>query len=66
MRVVGFDPGLRRTGWGIIVIDGARLQHIANGVVESDERLDVARRLVQLHEGIDVPRGAGVGVALRE
>ena len=52
MRVVGFDPGLRRTGWGIIVIDGARLQHIANGVVESDERLDVARRLVQLHEGI--------------
>ena len=61
MRVVGFDPGLRRTGWGIIVIDGARLQHVANGVVESDERLDVARRLVQLHEGIEAAELRGRG-----
>lgn len=52
MRVVGFDPGLRRTGWGVILTDGARLGHVANGVIESDERLDLARRLVQLHEGI--------------
>jgi crossover junction endodeoxyribonuclease RuvC len=52
MRVVGFDPGLRRTGWGVIAVEGAHLRHVANGVVESDEKLDLARRLVQLHEGI--------------
>ena len=52
MRVVGFDPGLRRTGWGVILAEGAHLRHIANGVVESDQSLDLARRLVQLHEGI--------------
>lgn len=52
MRVVGFDPGLRRTGWGVIAVEGANLHHVANGVVQSDEQLDLARRLVQLHEGI--------------
>lgn len=52
MRVIGLDPGLRRTGWGVIESDGARLRHVANGVVETDERLDLARRLVQLDEGL--------------
>lgn len=52
MRVIGLDPGLRRTGWGVIESEGARLRHVANGVVESDERLDLARRLVQLDEGL--------------
>lgn len=52
MRVIGLDPGLRRTGWGVIEIDGTRLQHVANGVVESDDKLDLARRLVQLNTGI--------------
>jgi len=52
MRVIGLDPGLRRTGWGVIESEGARLWHVANGVVESDERLDLARRLVQLDEGL--------------
>lgn len=52
MRVVGFDPGLRRTGWGVIEAAGSHLRHVANGVIESDGGLDVARRLVQLHEGL--------------
>ncbi len=52
MRVIGLDPGLRRTGWGVIESEGARLRHVANGVVESDERLDLARRLVQLDGGL--------------
>lgn len=52
MRVVGLDPGLRRTGWGIIDAHGARLSHVANGVVETDAALDLARRLVQLQAGL--------------
>ena len=53
MRVIGLDPGLRRTGWGVIDADGARLTHVANGVVQSDGELATADRLVQLHEGIN-------------
>lgn len=52
MRVIGFDPGLRRTGWGVIAVQGSSLRHIANGVIETDDRQDVPRRLVQIHEGI--------------
>ena len=52
MRVIGLDPGLRRTGWGVIEVDGNRLRHVANGVVSSDPAQPVAARLVQLHEGI--------------
>ena len=53
MRVIGLDPGLRRTGWGVIDAHGARLTHVANGVVQSDGDLATAERLVQLHEGIN-------------
>ena len=52
MRVIGVDPGLRRTGWGIIEADGTRLSHVANGTIQSDDKEDLARRLVQLHEGL--------------
>ncbi len=52
MRVIGLDPGLRRTGWGVIEAEGSRLRHVANGLVESDDKRDLARRLVQLHEGL--------------
>lgn len=52
MRVLGLDPGLRRTGWGVIDAEGSRLVHVANGVVESDAQLSTAERLVQLHHGL--------------
>lgn len=52
MRVLGLDPGLRNTGWGIIEVCGNRLSHVADGVVRSDERLSLAERLVQLHVGV--------------
>lgn len=50
VRVLGLDPGLRRTGWGLVVSDGNRLSHIANGSVASDSSLELAPRLVQLFE----------------
>ena len=51
MRVLGIDPGLRNTGWGIIAVDGPRLRHVANGVIQS-EGTDLAARLVVLFRGL--------------
>ena len=52
MRIVGIDPGLRRTGWGVIDVTGNRLQHVANGAVGSDSNAEFSHRLRQLFEGI--------------
>ena len=51
-RLVGFDPGLRKTGWGIIDVEGSRLSHVANGIIKTDNSLTLAERLVQLHDGL--------------
>lgn len=52
MRLLGLDPGLRSTGWGVLEARGTRLTHIANGMIRSDSALDLADRLLQLHEGL--------------
>ena len=52
MRLIGFDPGLRNTGWGVIAVDGNRLKHVGDGVVHTDARLSLAERLVQLQTGL--------------
>ena len=52
IRIIGIDPGLRRTGWGIIETDGVRLSYVASGSVTSDTRDDLAYRLRALFEGI--------------
>lgn len=52
VRILGLDPGLRVTGWGIIESQGSRLSYVADGVVRSDDRLSLADRLAQLHRGI--------------
>ena len=51
-RILGLDPGLRSTGWGIVESDGYRLRHVANGAVRSDGALDMAARLLQLFDGL--------------
>ncbi|MCB1353481.1 MAG: crossover junction endodeoxyribonuclease RuvC [Rhodobacteraceae bacterium] len=48
MRVIGIDPGLRRTGWGIVDVAGGSLSHVANGVCASEGE-DLATRLLSLH-----------------
>ncbi len=48
VRIIGIDPGLRRTGWGMIACEGARISHIADGVLITDQTLSLAERLVQL------------------
>jgi crossover junction endodeoxyribonuclease RuvC len=52
VRILGLDPGLRRTGWGIVTIDGARLGHVAHGVIKPDETAPFASRLLTLFEAI--------------
>jgi crossover junction endodeoxyribonuclease RuvC len=50
-RIIGFDPGLRRTGWGVIDVAGSRLSFVACGTVKTVEG-SLAARLLQLHDGI--------------
>ncbi|QCG99048.1 crossover junction endodeoxyribonuclease RuvC [Azospirillum sp. TSA2s] len=52
MRLLGIDPGLRHTGWGIIDVAGNRLSHVADGAVHSDDSCPLAERLVQLHDAL--------------
>jgi crossover junction endodeoxyribonuclease RuvC len=52
VRILGLDPGLRRTGWGIVTLDGARLGHVAHGVIKPDEAAPFAIRLLTLFEEI--------------
>jgi crossover junction endodeoxyribonuclease RuvC len=52
MRLLGLDPGLRRTGWGVIEADGNRLRYVGDGAIQSDGGGDMASRLLQLFAGI--------------
>ncbi|MGH6996712.1 MAG: crossover junction endodeoxyribonuclease RuvC [Phenylobacterium sp.] len=52
LRILGLDPGLRRTGWGVITVDGARLAHVAHGVIAPKDSLPFAERLLALFEAI--------------
>jgi crossover junction endodeoxyribonuclease RuvC len=51
MRLLGLDPGLRHTGWGIVDAEGNRLRHVASGRIDSGEGT-IAERLVRLHDGV--------------
>ena len=50
--IIGLDPGLRHTGWGIVKITGNALQYVAHGVISPSTKLDFAHRLKVLHQGL--------------
>jgi crossover junction endodeoxyribonuclease RuvC len=52
VRIIGIDPGLRRTGWGVIEAEGNRLIYVACGSVEPPDDLPLASRLLGIHEGL--------------
>ena len=52
IRILGLDPGLRRTGWGMIVVDGARLSHVAHGVIAPGDTLPLSERLLCVFQGV--------------
>jgi crossover junction endodeoxyribonuclease RuvC len=52
IRIIGIDPGLRRTGWGVVESDGVRLVYVASGLITSDSEDDLSFRLRVLYEGL--------------
>ena len=52
IRILGIDPGLRRTGWGVIESDGNRLIFIGCGSIEANATLPLAQRLAEIHDGL--------------
>jgi len=52
IRILGIDPGLRRTGWGLLEADGNRLIYVACGSLETSDRAALGERLVIIHDGL--------------
>jgi len=52
IRILGIDPGLRRTGWGVVAIEGSRLSFLACGSLASDDKVALSLRLVSIHDGL--------------
>ncbi|HXX26057.1 MAG TPA: crossover junction endodeoxyribonuclease RuvC [Pseudolabrys sp.] len=52
IRILGIDPGLRRTGWGLIEAEGNRLIHVACGSLSTNEKSPLSERLLAIHEGL--------------
>ena len=66
MIILGLDPGLGTTGWGVIVAEGNRLAHVANGQIRTDASAPLPRRLAVLADQLELllaehrPRAAAV------
>ncbi len=52
MLILGLDPSLSCTGWGIVRVEGSRLSHVANGQVKTDPAAPMAQRLAALQAGV--------------
>jgi crossover junction endodeoxyribonuclease RuvC len=52
IRILGIDPGLRRTGWGVVTIEGNRLSFLACGSLATDDKASLAERLLAIHDGL--------------
>jgi crossover junction endodeoxyribonuclease RuvC len=52
IRIIGIDPGLRTTGWGVIEACGADIAYVGSGSIRSDDRMSIAGRLRELHDGL--------------
>ncbi|MEG9861201.1 MAG: crossover junction endodeoxyribonuclease RuvC [Parvularculales bacterium] len=52
-RILGLDPGLRNTGWGVVDVKGNQLIHVANGVIVPDALISVPERLALLAEELE-------------
>lgn len=53
IRLLGLDPGLQRTGWGVITVEGPALSFVASGVVASDAADPLADRLLAIYRGLE-------------
>ena len=55
VRIIGIDPGLRKTGWGIISADGPRLTFLACGTIRTESASDLSERLMEVYKGLGQP-----------
>ena len=60
IRIIGIDPGLRRTGWGVVEAAGNSLTFIAAGTLKSSDKAPLASRLRELHDGLRLVIGRQV------
>jgi crossover junction endodeoxyribonuclease RuvC len=52
IRILGVDPGLRNTGWGVIEVSGARLAYVSCGSIRTDAAASLAERLALIHRAL--------------
>lgn len=52
MKILGIDPGLQKTGWGVVDASGNRLTHVAHGIIKTDPKMDMSRRLETIYDGL--------------
>ena len=52
VKILGIDPGLRHTGWGVILAEGSRLSYVASGAIHTESGLPLSERLRLLHVGL--------------
>lgn len=57
IRIIGIDPGLRRTGWGVIEAAGSRLSYVASGTILPETGRSLAERLAALHAALSTVVG---------
>lgn len=53
MRILGLDPSLSSTGWGVIEVKDNRLRYVADGFVKTDPKLPIANRLALIHRTLN-------------
>jgi crossover junction endodeoxyribonuclease RuvC len=53
IRILGIDPGLRHTGWGVVSVTGTRLSHVADGRISPATKLSLPERLMDIHAGLE-------------
>ena len=57
MRIIGIDPGLQRTGWGIIDVQGNKLTHVSHSVIKTDPKASLAERLMKIFDELTQQMG---------
>ena len=53
MRILGLDPGLSSTGWGIVEVENNRLRYVADGFIKTDPKLPIYDRLAVIHRALN-------------
>lgn len=52
MRIMGLDPSLSSTGWGIIEVESNRLRYVADGFIPTDPKMEIGERLAEIHKAL--------------